>query len=462
MEEWVAPVMRQIWNALSLDGTPHEVLSTFLDGLLAAVVEAPMLPWLWSHEILNAGGCLRQKVVAHIPKQRFTTLCNVFAVVQKNGNVRGDVIPSFVLTAVMGVVILPLAARDVFEGVTAVSMPDREALRRHALHPPAPYDEAGRRNTVPVRLFIALVACFLTACVDTGDTAFQGYVEGDYIYLASARAGRLEALPQPKGTLVGRNAVLCYLESDYERQALSAAEANLDAAKATLEDMEHGRRPEEVSMAKAQLRQAKADASNAQQQLRRYEALRKSGGVSQRALDDARARAKTTSARVAELESQVDVFNLPERDYRLKAQRSLVAAELAHVGQARWDLAQKELKAPAAGLIVDTLYREGEWIAAGSPVIQLLPPGNVKVRFFVPEKQLSRLYPGMELPCRVDGRDTDFSVSISWISPEAEYTPPIIYSNETRSKLCFMVEARPKAAVAATLNPGQPLTVFLP
>ena len=315
---------------------------------------------------------------------------------------------------------------------------------------------------MPARCLLALFACFLAACGDAGDGAFQGYVEGEYVYLASARAGRLEALTQPKGTAVGRDAVLCRLEADYEREALNAAEANLESAKARLEDMELGRRPEEVSMAEAQLRQAKADAAYAQQQLLRNEALRRGGGVSQRALDDARARAKATAARVAELESQVDVFNLPERDHRLKAQRALVAAELARVGQARWDLAQKELKAPAAGLVVDTLYRVGEWVAAGSPVVQLLPPGNVKLRFFVPEKQLSRLQPGMELRCRVDGREADFSARVSWISPEAEYTPPIIYSNETRSKLCFMVEARPEPAVAVSLHPGQPLTVSLP
>ena len=313
-----------------------------------------------------------------------------------------------------------------------------------------------------IKWLLALAACFLSACGDAEDTAFQGYVEGDYVYLAPARAGRLEALPTPKGTFAAQDAVLCRLDADYERQALSAAEATLASARAMLEDMERGRRPEEVSMAKAQLRQARADAANAQRQLRRDETLRKSGGVSQRTLDDARARAKATAARVAELESQVDVFNLPERDHRLKAQRALVAAEQARVGQARWDLAQKTLKAPAAGLVVDTLYRQGEWVAAGSPVIQLLPPGNVKLRFFVPEKQLSHLRLGMELRCRVDDMDKDVAATVSWISPEAEYTPPIIYSNETRSKLCFMVEARPKVADAATLNPGQPLTVFLP
>ena len=315
---------------------------------------------------------------------------------------------------------------------------------------------------MPVQWLLMLTACFLTACSDAREASFQGYVEGDYVYLAPARAGRLEALAQAKGTKTKQNSVLCRLDAEYERHALRAAEENLRAATATLEDMERGRRPEEVSMAEAQLRQAKADAANAREELRRDEALRKGGGVSQRILDDARARAKSTAARVEELERQVDVFNLPERDHRIKAQRALVAAEKSRVEQARWNLEQMTLKAPVAGLIVDTLYRVGEWVVAGNPVVQLLPPENIKLRFFVPERLLPRIRHGEKLRCRVDGLEKDFQAVISWISPEAEYTPPIIYSNETRSKLCFMVEAMPEASVTAALHPGQPLTVILP
>ena len=133
VKERVAPVMRRVWEALPLDGTPQEVLTTFVDCLLAAVEDAPMLPRLWSREILNDGGCLRRKVFAHIPKERFMTLCKAFAEAQTCGTVRQEVIPSLALTAVMGVVMLPLATQDLIEGVAAIPMPNKEALRRHAL-----------------------------------------------------------------------------------------------------------------------------------------------------------------------------------------------------------------------------------------------------------------------------------------------------------------------------------------
>ncbi len=310
--------------------------------------------------------------------------------------------------------------------------------------------------------YLLLVLAFLLTSCEAQNLTFQGYVEGDYVFLASSRAGRLIELPALKGSYVTQNTLLFRLEAESELQALKAAEATLLAAQATLEDMERGRRPEEVAMAEAQLRQARADASNAAIQLRRDQNLRLGGGVSQKTLDDALARAKSTQAKVAELESQVDVFNLPERDYKVRAQRAIVAAEDARVRQARWDLGQKEMLAPKAGLIVDTLYRVGEWVNAGNPVVQMLPPDNVKVRFFVPEEVLARILLGMEVNCQADGLSGQFAVQVVWIAPNAEYTPPIIYSNETRSKLCFMVEAKPNGDLAKTLHPGQPLTVSLP
>ena len=137
------------------------------------------------------------------------------------------------------------------------------------------------------------------------------------------------------------------------------------------------------------------------------------------------------------------------------------AAE-ARVAQARWDLEQKQLRAPASGLVYDTLFRAGEWVPAGSPVVQVLPPGNVKIRFFVPEPLVGGLKTGGQVLVRADGRPEPFAAAVSYVASNAEYTPPVIYSNETRSKLVFMVEARPEPGIAAELHPGQPVSVSLP
>lgn len=310
-------------------------------------------------------------------------------------------------------------------------------------------------------VFLFLALC-LTSCNPSDNNSFQGYVEGEYVYLASPRAGKLEKLLTSRGQTVSEGTLLCELEADYERHALRQAEQEMLAASAQLNDMETGKRPEEVAMAVAQLNQAKAEATNATLQLRRNEKLIKSGGISQRELDDSRAAARTATARVTELTRQVEVFNLPEREKKIEAQQANVRSAEARVAQARWELDQKRLQAPAAGLVYDTLYRQGEWIPAGNPVVQLLPPGNIKIRFFVPETKIAEIQCGKSVHFKIDGRTELLTASVSYISSSAEYTPPIIYSNETRSKLVFMVEAHPDPETAPSLHPGQPVSVSLP
>jgi HlyD family secretion protein len=111
--------------------------------------------------------------------------------------------------------------------------------------------------------------------------------------------------------------------------------------------------------------------------------------------------------------------------------------------------------------VYDTLFRVGEWVQAGSPVVQMLPPQNVKVRFFVPETVVGALQPGRVLKIHCDGCAADVTAKITYISTQAEFTPPVIYSNERRSKLVYMIEAHPAVADADKLRPGQPVTVTL-
>ena len=111
--------------------------------------------------------------------------------------------------------------------------------------------------------------------------------------------------------------------------------------------------------------------------------------------------------------------------------------------------------------MTDTLYRQGEWVPAGNPVVKLLPPLNVKVRFFVPETIVGGLASGRAVSIHCDGCPADVPATLTYVSNDAEFTPPVIYSNETRSKLVFMIEARPSVENAAKLRPGQPVSVML-
>jgi len=103
---------------------------------------------------------------------------------------------------------------------------------------------------------------------------------------------------------------------------------------------------------------------------------------------------------------------------------------------------------------------EGEWVPAGRPVVSILPPGNVKARFYVPETVLGSLQVGRKIEIRCDGCPAPLEAQISYLSSQAEYTPPVLYTREQRQKLLFLVEAR-IAQGAAPLHPGQPVDVRL-
>lgn len=301
----------------------------------------------------------------------------------------------------------------------------------------------------------------LFGCSGPSNTTFQGYVEGEFVYMASSQPGRLEHLAVTRGQQVDRGAPLFTLEAIDERAAQQQAREQLAAAGAQLADLETGKRPPEVAVVAAQLSQAQAAAQKSALQRDRDEAQYKSGGISREQLEATLAQAASDAAHVSELASQLEVARLPGREQQLKAQARQVEAARAVLEQADWRLGEKAIAAASAGLVYDTLYREGEWVAPGNPVVRMLPPQNIKVRFFVPEGVIGTLMAGRKVSLHCDGCAQEVPATITFVSNEAEYTPPVIYSNETRGKLVYMVEAHPTPADAVKLHPGQPLEVRL-
>jgi HlyD family secretion protein len=314
-----------------------------------------------------------------------------------------------------------------------------------------------RTALIPAGAALAL----LIGCSGSSKTTFQGYVEGEFVYMASSQPGRLEHLAVLRGQQVARDTPLFTLEAIDERAGREQAREQLAAAEAQLADLETGKRAPEVAVVAAQLSQAQAAASKSALQRDRDEAQYKSGGISREQLEATLAQATSDAAHVSELGSQLEVARLPGRAQQLKAQSRQVEAARAVLEQADWRLGEKAIAAPSAGLVYDTLYREGEWVAPGNPVVRMLPPQNIKVRFFVPEGVLGTLTAGRKVSLHCDGCAQEVPATITFVSNEAEYTPPVIYSNETRGKLVYMIEAHPTPADAVKLHPGQPLEVHL-
>lgn len=302
-----------------------------------------------------------------------------------------------------------------------------------------------------------------SGCGQPAPAGYQGYAEGEFVLVAASAAGRLEKRFVNRGAVVEAGAALFSLEDDNEKALRHEARGKLVSAEARLANLETGRRAPEIEAVRAQQLEAVASRRLSALQLAQQEKLFAAHFVSGAALDAARAAYQRDQARVLEIEAQLKNSRLAiGRDKEVAAARAEVDAATAVVAQSDWRLAQRAIPAPAEALVQDTYYSEGEWVPAGSPVVSLLPPANIKVRFFVPEAVLGSLLEGRAVTLRCDGCAKPVAAKISFISRQAEYTPPVIYSREQRSKMVFLVEARPAPADAMRLKPGQPVDVSLP
>jgi HlyD family secretion protein len=163
------------------------------------------------------------------------------------------------------------------------------------------------------------------------------------------------------------------------------------------------------------------------------------------------------AARVKELQAQRRLAMRPRAATKSPPPPPKRVARSADLALARWREGQKQRTAPGRRPVHDVMYRVGEWVPAGAPVVALLPPGAVKLRFFVPESSWRARCRGRRGAVSCDGCPPDLTAKVRYVSPQAEFTPPVIYSDGSRSKLVFMAEAAPKARVA--LCPGQPVDV---
>lgn len=310
-------------------------------------------------------------------------------------------------------------------------------------------------------MVLLVLAAALGACGSKSNGILQGYAEGEYVRVAAPFAGSLQKLQVKRGSQVKAGEALFVLEQVNEAAARREAEERVRNADAQLADLRKSRRPSEIDAVKAQLAQARASLKLSEVSLKRQEQLAASNFVSKSAVDEARAAFERDKARIGELEAQVTTAQLAARQDEIRAAESNAAAARAALAQADWKLAQKSVVAPLAGLVNDTNYVAGEWVPAGSPVVSLLPPQNIKVRFFVAESALGGIKVGQPVNVRCDGCSAPLAAQITYISPQAEYTPPVIYSRETRAKLVYMIEARTTPEDAIKLHPGQPVDVTL-
>ena len=306
-------------------------------------------------------------------------------------------------------------------------------------------------------LVASLSSVMLIACSKNESPGLPGYIEAEYTRVAAPIAGRLIQLSVEKGAEVKAGAPLFVLESDSEQASLDEARAMLQVNEAQAADLAKGKRKDEIAVLKAQQTAVLARLSLAKSDLQRQSELARSGFISGASLEALQARVDTEEALAREVKAQIDVAKLAARADARSAAEAVVVAAKARLAQSRWRVIQKNVLAPVSAHVDDTLYRLGEWVPAGSPVVSLQEAAAIKVRFFVSQSQLSQFQPGQKLRVSCDGCQP-FAATVNFVAKSAEFTPPVIYSKDSRSQLVFLIEAKPQSG--AILSPGQPVDVL--
>ncbi len=309
---------------------------------------------------------------------------------------------------------------------------------------------------------IAIAAIFLlTGCKHREDFELNGYIEAEPVLAASSQSGTLTQLHVTKGDWVEPGLKLFNLEQVNELAQVEEAQASFQRLTAIVEDNLKGKRPEEMAALQAELDSAKASLKLSEIELKRQIDLIKSGYTSKSNLDMLTAQRDKNLASVSELNAQIKLAELGARQDLIQASKEEANAAKAKLAQAQWRLDQKNLTlaTPHKARVEDVYFRVGEWIPAGSPVVKLQMLEYIKARFFVPEAMLPKIKLGQKIKLSCDGCQQDLFATVSFISDHVEFTPPVIFSEQNRERLVFMVEATPSPAQAIYLKAGQPIQI---
>jgi len=282
-----------------------------------------------------------------------------------------------------------------------------------------------------------------------------GYVEAEPLYLAAPVAGTVTAMHVVRGPEVAAGQLLFVVDPQQSAAQRDQAAAELAQAQAQAIDARKGQRPQELSVLAANTAAAEARARDAEATYKRTGALVSVGVRSQQQLDDAKGAAETAEAEARAARRQEDAAKLGQRPDLIQAADARVAQARANLAGTTARVADNAPRAAEAARVEDVFFQQGEWAPANQPILSLLPNSRIKVRFFVPEKDLSAYAVGQTVRFSCDGCAKGLTAKIAYISPRPEFTPPVIYSREARDRLVYLIEAQP----STRLNPGQPVDV---
>ncbi len=287
---------------------------------------------------------------------------------------------------------------------------------------------------------------------------YLGYVEAETTYIAAPVAGRIVSRPVKRGDTITQDAIVFQLDPATAEADVARYTAAIQTAKANLANLQTGKREEEQDVVRAQRKEAEAALALAEKELKRNSTLVSGGIEAQERLDVLHSQAEQLRARIEQLRAQEAAGDLGGRMAELDAAEARVQEAEASLAGAQSHLQDLAPRAPLGAVVDDTFYDVGEWVTAGQPVASLLAPDQIKLRFFVPEKDVALAQRGNVVDFSCDNCPAGLQATITYVAPRVEYTPPVIYSESARDKLVFLVEALPTAPNDA-LRPGLPVEV---
>lgn len=308
-------------------------------------------------------------------------------------------------------------------------------------------------------ILATIVALSVSACGGEPPATVTGYAEGEYIYVSAPEGGWVSEVLVTRGAQVKAGDPLFTLDADAQIAQRDQAAAQSRQADAVLANLEKGRRSDEIAALEAALTQAAANRSLADAEFKRATELKRRGFVSQAVLDVRRTQRDAAAMQLKQAQANLALSRKGARADEIAAARASAEGAKAALARAEYALNQRRIRARVGGRVEDTLRRAGEFVPPAGPVVQILPPQNVKVRFFVPEQLRAKLAVGTVVGVACDACKGGLKARVSFIASAAEFTPPVIYSVGSREKLVWMVEAVPEGG---TLTPGQPVDVALP
>ncbi len=288
---------------------------------------------------------------------------------------------------------------------------------------------------------------------------YQGYVEAENLYLSSPYGGRLLSLNVVRGQFIEKGEPLFDLDSNPEAYSLQEQEALHSQSLATLKDLQKPRRKQEIEAIEAQLKQVESQLSLASIRLKRNQTLYEKHVMDKDTLDAASERYNEVSALKTQTLANLELARLGSRKDRITAQKAAAFSVQSHVDLLKWEIQQKHLSAPTAGVVFDTYYRPGEYVAGDHPVLSIVAPENTYIEFFVPLDELKNIHLGKEIYFSYETQTEKQRAKIIYVSPEAEYMPPLVYSRSNSDKIVFRIKAN--ILSHGRLIPGEPVIVSI-